>query len=82
MKVAQLAAQQESLQAFEFLRALAPKMTVAEFGAHLASAFFLWPKELLEAELNRNALASTFNTTSLRTTPTAGGRMSLICKRR
>ena len=56
---AQLAKEQESLQDFEFLRALAPNMTVAEFGARVASAFFLWPKELLETELNRNALAST-----------------------
>ncbi|CAB3787217.1 hypothetical protein LMG28614_02450 [Paraburkholderia ultramafica] len=57
--VGQLATQQESLQDFEFLRALAPKVTVAEFSARVASAFFLWPKELLETELNRNALAST-----------------------
>ncbi|MEM5389947.1 hypothetical protein VSR68_41505 [Paraburkholderia phymatum] len=57
--VARLARSQESLQEFEFLRALDPRMTVAEFGARVASAFFLWPKELLEAELNRNALAST-----------------------
>jgi len=59
MPVAQLAAQQESLQDFEFLRALDPKMTVVEFGARIASAFFLWPKELLGTELNREALAST-----------------------
>jgi hypothetical protein len=59
MPVAQLAAHQESLQTFEFLQALAPKMTVAGFSARVASAFFLWPKELLETELNRNALAST-----------------------
>src|ERR1700746_2338841 len=52
---APLAKEQESLQEFEFLRALAPNMTVAEFGARVASAFFLWPKELLETELNRNA---------------------------
>jgi hypothetical protein len=56
--VAQLAKEQGSLQDFEFLRALAPKMTVAEFSARVASAFFMWPKELLETELNRNALAS------------------------
>ena len=56
--VVQLATQ-ESLQEFEFLRALAPRMTVSEFGARVASAFFLWPKELLEAKLNRHALAST-----------------------
>jgi hypothetical protein len=57
--VAQLAKEQDSLQDFGYLRALAPKMTVAEFSALVASAFFLWPKELLETELNRNALAST-----------------------
>ncbi|MGF6998834.1 hypothetical protein P3T25_007215 [Paraburkholderia sp. GAS32] len=57
--VAQLAQKENSLQDFAFLRALAPTMTVAEFSARAASAFFLWPKELLETELNRNALAST-----------------------
>ena len=57
--VARLAKEQDALQDFGYLRALAPKMTVAEFGARVASAFFLWPKELLESELNRNALAST-----------------------
>jgi hypothetical protein len=57
--VAQLAEEQDSLQDFGYLRALAPKMTVVEFSARVASAFFLWPKELLEPRLNRNALAST-----------------------
>jgi hypothetical protein len=57
--VMQLARSQESLQDFEFLQALNPGMTVAEFGARVASAFFLWPKELLEKDLNREALAST-----------------------
>ncbi len=57
--VAQLAKEEASLQEFEFLQVLAPKMTVAEFAERATSAFFLWPKELLEAELNRNALAST-----------------------
>lgn len=57
--VAQLASLQESLQDFAFLRALTPKMTVADFGARVASAFFLWPKELLETDLNRKVLAST-----------------------
>ncbi|MGF6303362.1 hypothetical protein OKW42_006715 [Paraburkholderia sp. WC7.3d] len=57
--VGQLATQQEPLQDFELLRAPTPKMTVAEFGARVVSAFFLWPKELLETEFNRNALAST-----------------------
>ncbi|AXF06117.1 hypothetical protein [Paraburkholderia hospita] len=57
--VTQLATEQESLETFVFLRMVAPGMTVAEFGARVASAFFLWPKELLEADLNRTALAST-----------------------
>lgn len=57
--VAQLAKEEASLQEFEFLRMLAPKMTVAEFAERATSAFFLWPKELLEAELNCNVLAST-----------------------
>jgi hypothetical protein len=57
--VRQLAKEEGSLQDFEFLRALAPRMTVVEFGARIASAFFLWPKELLAPELNRKALAST-----------------------
>ncbi|BCG02990.1 hypothetical protein PPGU19_075580 (plasmid) [Paraburkholderia sp. PGU19] len=57
--VAQLAMEQDSLRDFGYLRVLDRKMTVAEFSERLASAFFLWPKELLEAELNRNALAST-----------------------
>jgi hypothetical protein len=57
--VVQLAAQQESLQDFDFLRMVTPRMTVAEFSARFASAFFLWPKELLETDLNRKVLAST-----------------------
>ncbi|MFP3643047.1 hypothetical protein [Paraburkholderia sp. SIMBA_054] len=57
--MARLAKEQDSLQEFGYLRALAPKMTVTEFSARVASAFFLWAKELLESELNRNALAST-----------------------
>jgi hypothetical protein len=57
--VKQLAREQDSLQGLEFLRTVSAKMTVAEFGARVASAFFLWPKELLDTELNRNALAST-----------------------
>jgi hypothetical protein len=57
--VAQLAKEEASLQEFEFLQVLAPKMTVAEFAERATSAFFLWPRALLEAELNRSALAST-----------------------
>jgi hypothetical protein len=59
VSVAHLMQEEESLQDFEFLRTLTPNMTVAEFTTRVASAFFLWPKELLETELNRDALAST-----------------------
>jgi hypothetical protein len=55
----QLAAELHLFRDFGFLRTLAPKMTVADFSARVASAFFLWPKELLDTELNRKALAST-----------------------
>ncbi|KAA1006166.1 hypothetical protein FVF58_26610 [Paraburkholderia panacisoli] len=50
MKAGQLATQQESLQDSGYLRALAPKMTVADLSARVASAFFVWPKELLDTE--------------------------------
>jgi hypothetical protein len=51
----QLTTEQDSLQGFEFLRALSLRMTVTEFGGRVASAFFLWSKELLDMELSRNA---------------------------
>ena len=57
--VVQLAKEQDLFRDFGFLRAIAPKMTVAEFSARVASAFFLWPKKLLDTELDRKALAST-----------------------
>ncbi|RKF36684.1 hypothetical protein [Paraburkholderia fungorum] len=57
--IAHLVQHEASLQRFEFLRTLAPEMTVAEFTSRVASAFFGWPGELLEAELNREGLAST-----------------------
>lgn len=56
--VAHLMQQHASLRDFEFLRALAPKMTVAEFSTRVASSFSQWPRQLLEAALNRDALAS------------------------
>jgi hypothetical protein len=80
--VAQLAKQNESLQEFEFLHALTPNMTVGEFGARVASALFLWPKELLEPELNRNALASTVQHDLLMATLTAGRNTSSTSRRR
>jgi len=51
-------AQGNELQNLEFLRALSPQMTVAAFGQGVACAFSMWPRELLEAELNRDALAA------------------------
>ncbi|MFM0220913.1 hypothetical protein [Paraburkholderia dipogonis] len=57
--VAHLVQKHASLQDIAFLKALAPKMTAAEFSARAARSFFLWPTELLEAELNQDALAST-----------------------
>jgi hypothetical protein len=57
--VAHLVQKHASLRDFAFLTALAPKMTVAEFSTRAARSFFPWPTELLEAELNRDALAST-----------------------
>ncbi|RKR36850.1 hypothetical protein [Paraburkholderia sp. BL17N1] len=56
--VAHLVQKHASLQDFAFLKALAPTMTVAEFSTHVGRSFFLWPSELLAAELNRDALAS------------------------
>ncbi|WP_027803554.1 hypothetical protein [Paraburkholderia dilworthii] len=59
MPVGQLATQVDLFREFGFLRTLAPRMTVVDFSARVASAFSLWPKELLDIELNRKALAST-----------------------
>lgn len=56
--VTQLVQENDSLQNCEFLRALSPNMTVAAFSQGVATAFCMWPRELLEAELNRDTLAS------------------------
>lgn len=56
--VAHLVRKHASLQDFAFLKALAPTMTVAEFSTRAGRSFILWPSELLEAELDRDALAS------------------------
>ncbi|WP_408434386.1 hypothetical protein [Paraburkholderia caffeinilytica] len=56
--VAHLVQEDNSLRHFKFLRALTPTMTVDEFARRVASAFVLWPKALLEAELNQDVLAS------------------------
>ncbi|MFM0056055.1 hypothetical protein PQR64_10560 [Paraburkholderia phytofirmans] len=57
--VAHLVQKHASLQDFAFLGALPPTMTVAEFSTRVARSFFSWPSELLEADLNRDTLAST-----------------------
>ncbi|CAB3744420.1 hypothetical protein [Paraburkholderia rhynchosiae] len=57
--VLQLAKEHDLFRDFEFLQALAPQMTVADFSTRVANAFFRWPEELLDIELNRKALAST-----------------------
>jgi hypothetical protein len=57
--VAHLVRKHASLQDFAFLTALAPEITVVDFSARAARSFFLWPTALLEAELDRDALAST-----------------------
>ncbi|PRX36393.1 hypothetical protein B0G75_101582 [Paraburkholderia sp. BL18I3N2] len=57
--VAQLVQKHASLQDFAFLHALPPTMTATEFGTRVARSFFSWPSELLEADLNRDTLAST-----------------------
>lgn len=80
--VAQLMREEDSLQEFEFLRALEPDMTVTEFGAGIASAFFLWPKALLEAELNHNVLASTVQHDLFLVTLTAGKCMPAMSRKR
>ena len=56
--VSDLAAQQESLRNFEVLRMAPANMTVADFSARVASAFYRWPMELLETELDHKAFAS------------------------
>nr|WKF60779.1 hypothetical protein HUO10_005301 [Paraburkholderia busanensis] len=55
--VGEAAAQEKSLPDFPLLRHVDSELTPTEFVTLAASAFFLWPKQLLEAELNRNAIA-------------------------
>jgi hypothetical protein len=56
--VQELAAANESLAGFPLLRQVAPGMTSAQFVSRATDAFFAWPRELLEPELNRERLAS------------------------
>ncbi|MDB5780992.1 hypothetical protein [Caballeronia mineralivorans] len=56
--VGEAVGQEESLMSFSILRMVDPELTPHEFAKRAASAFFLWPKALLEAELNRPLLAN------------------------
>lgn len=56
--VAQLATDEASLQAFPFLRYVAPRVRATDFPERVASAYAHWPKALLETQLNRTALAA------------------------
>jgi hypothetical protein len=56
--VGEAVAQEESLMSFSILRMVDPEMTPYEFAKRAASAFFLWPKALLEEELNHPLLAN------------------------
>jgi hypothetical protein len=49
----------DALVAIPLLGCVAPDMTPHQFAQRAASAFLLWPKQLLEPTLNRKALAST-----------------------
>ena len=56
--IAQLVNDEKSLQRFAFLRGLAPTMRATEFAQRATSAYSRWPKELLEQQLNHDALTS------------------------
>jgi hypothetical protein len=49
---------EDSLIGFPILRAVDAEMTPLEFARNATSAFFLWPKALLDERLNRHLLAS------------------------
>jgi hypothetical protein len=57
--LAQAQAQEESLAGFPLLQFADPKQTPLEFAQRAAGAFFLWPKLLLDPEINRAALTQT-----------------------
>ena len=52
-------AQEESLAGFPLLQFADPQQTPLEFAQRAAGAFFLWPKLLLDSEINRAALTHT-----------------------
>ncbi|TKC79916.1 hypothetical protein FAZ69_30380 [Trinickia terrae] len=53
------AAGDASLASLPLLEQVSPRMTPVEFAQRASAAFCTWPSELLEAELNREELAST-----------------------
>jgi hypothetical protein len=55
----QLAETDRSLASLPLLGQVSPRMTPVEFAQRASAAFYTWPSELLEAELNREELAST-----------------------
>ncbi|WP_206996132.1 hypothetical protein [Trinickia mobilis] len=57
--VHQLAEADTSLASLPLLEQVSPRMTPVEFAQRASAAFCTWPSELLEAELNREELAST-----------------------
>lgn len=51
-------AKDESLADFSFLTLLNPEKTLQEYVKNVASAFFLWPRLLLDEELDRALIAN------------------------
>ena len=56
--VGEAVGQEESLMSFSILRVVDAELTPYEFAKRAASAFFLWPKALLEEPINRLLLAN------------------------
>jgi hypothetical protein len=56
--VGEAVGQEESLMSFSIVRMVDAEMTPYEFARRTASAFFLWPKALLEDEINHLLLAN------------------------
>jgi hypothetical protein len=57
--VQQVSAADASLAGLPLIEQVSPRMNVLEFAQRASAAFCTWPSELLEAELNREELAST-----------------------
>ncbi len=56
--VGEAVGQEESLMSFSILRIVDAEITPYEFAKRAASAFFLWPKLLLDESINRPLLAN------------------------